>query len=236
MDQDIKDLYGRKLGATDGAIGHIKDFYFDDKTWHLRYVVADTGSWLSGRQVLLSPHAFGPHAFGPPEADPDVVPVNLTRRQIEDSPSIDSHRPISRQYEEDYHRYFGWPSYWVAGGMGSVTGFTPVVVPPMPPLPPPGERHPKEDLHLRSTKEVTGYHLQATDGKLGAIRSFMVDGKTWAIPELVVETGHWYAGKPILILTETIRRISYEDKTVFVSFDTEDIRKTMGNAVAKRPA
>ena len=55
MLRSIKQLHGAKLGASDGEIGHVKDFYFDDQNWAVRYVVADTGSWLPGRQVLISP-------------------------------------------------------------------------------------------------------------------------------------------------------------------------------------
>jgi len=107
MLRSIKQLYGVKLGASDGEIGHVKDFYFDDRNWAVRYVVADTGSWLSGRKVLISPHVFGSlHQVG------KLLLVNLTRKQIEDSPSIESHKPVSRQYEEEYYRYYGWPCYW----------------------------------------------------------------------------------------------------------------------------
>ena len=59
MLQSIKQLYGEKLGASDGEIGHVKDFYLDDRNWAVRYLVADTGTWLPGRRVLLSPHAIG---------------------------------------------------------------------------------------------------------------------------------------------------------------------------------
>ena len=101
-----------KLGASDGDIGHVKDFYFDDQTWAVRYVIADTGNWLPGRQVLISPYAFGGlHQAG------KVLRVNLPRKQIENSPAIESHKPVSRQYEEEYHRYYGWPDYWQGGGI-----------------------------------------------------------------------------------------------------------------------
>src|SRR5579862_6064857 len=103
MIQSIKQLYGAKLGAVDGEIGHVKDFYFDDQNWTIRYLVADTGSWLSGRQVLISPHALGRLDQGE-----KILRVNLTRKQIEDSPSIASHKPVSRQYEEEYYQYYGW--------------------------------------------------------------------------------------------------------------------------------
>jgi uncharacterized protein YrrD len=236
MLQNIKQLYGKKLGASDGDIGHVKDFYFDDKTWAVRYLVADTGSWLTGRQVLLPPHAFGTHAFGRSDADANVLRVNLTRKQIENSPSIDSHRPVSRQYEEEYYRYYGWPAYWEGGGMWDVAGI-PAVTPPSTPenLPHHGHNQ-RDDIHLRSTKAVTGYHIQATDGAIGSVSSFMVDDKSWAIRELVVETGHWYAGKKILLLPENIDRISYEDSTVFVNLTKEDIQQTTRDYVAQAGA
>src|SRR5580698_6685819 len=125
MFQSLKQLYGKKLGASDGDLGQVKDFYFDDHTWAVRYVVADTGKWLPGRQVLLSPHAFG-------DCQPvgKTMLVNLTRKQIEDGPSIESHKPVSRQYEEEYHRYYGWPYYWEGDGLwGGTRGFPILEVP-----------------------------------------------------------------------------------------------------------
>src|ERR1035437_6817696 len=115
MLRSITQLYGAKLGASDGEIGHAKDFYFDDQNWVVRYLVVDTGSWLSGRKVLISPHAFGSLH----EAR-KLMQVNLTRKQIEKSPLIESHKPVSRQYEEEYFRYYGWPYHWQGGGLGGV--------------------------------------------------------------------------------------------------------------------
>ena len=117
MLHNLKELYGNKLAALDGNIGHVRDFYFDDKTWVIRYVVADTGSWLAGRLVLLSPHAFG-------KLDPHekTLHVKLHKKQIENSPSIDSHEPVSRHFEIEYHRYYGWPAYWNDGALWSLGG------------------------------------------------------------------------------------------------------------------
>ena len=108
----LRQLYEKKLGASDGDIGHVEDFYFNDQQSAIRYVVADTGSWLSGRFVLISPHAFeNLHQGG------DCLLANLTRQQIENSPAIESHKPVSRQYEEAYYHYFGLPSDWDEGEM-----------------------------------------------------------------------------------------------------------------------
>jgi hypothetical protein len=106
-----------------------------------------------------------------------------------------------------------------------VAGF-PVVMPILTPenLPHHGHNQ-RDDIHLRSTKAVTGYHIHATDGPIGSVSSFMVDGKSWAICKLVVETGHWYAGKEILISPSMIDRISYEDSTVFVNLTKADIQQ-----------
>jgi sporulation protein YlmC with PRC-barrel domain len=236
MFQNIKQLYGKNLGASDGEIGQVMDFYFDDKSWAVRYLVVNTGSWLSGRQVLLTPHAFGNHAFGRSDADVNVLHVNLTRKQVENSPSVDTHRPVSRQYEEEYYTYYGWPTYWEGSGVFGAAGF-PVVTPPLTEEDLRHHRHnQRDDVHLRSTKSITGYQIQATDGTIGSVSSFMVDGRTWLIRELVVETGHWYSFKEILLLPENIERISYEDSTVFVNLTKEDLQQTMRNDVAQAGA
>ena len=227
MLQNIKELYGTKLAATDGAIGHVKDFYFDDQAWAVRYLVADTGTWLTDKLVLLSPHAFGEW-----DRDGKILHVDLTRKEIEDSPSPDTHRPVSRQYEEDYYRYYGWSNYWQGGGMWGLSGF-PVVTPPITQgnLPHHGHNQ-REDLHLRSTKAIDGYHIQATDGPAGVVSSLMVDDKSWAVGELVVDAGHWFSGKTILVTTDKIQRISYEDSKIFVNLTMADIKRAAKNEVA----
>jgi sporulation protein YlmC with PRC-barrel domain len=221
MLQNLKELYGNKLAASDGEIGQVEDFYFDDKTWAVRYLVANTGTWLSGRQVLLSPHAFGRW-----DRDMKSLLVNLTRKQIENSPSIESHRPVSRQYEEEYYRYYGWPAYWDGGGMWGIGEYPVVLPPPTKQEIEAHQHHRRDDKHLRSTHAVTGYHIQATDGAIGRVTGFMVDDKSWAIRELVVESGHWYSGKEILISPSKIERISYDESKVFVNLPRADIQRT----------
>jgi sporulation protein YlmC with PRC-barrel domain len=221
MLRSIKQFYGKKLGASDGDIGHVKNFYFNDQQWAVRYVVADTGSWLTGRLVLISPHAFGDLY-----QDGDCLLVNLTRQQIENSPAIESHKPVSRQYEEEYYRYYGWPSYWEGGGMWGMGGF-PVAPPPH--LMPSeqasrGSRpHDGDDPHLRSTQACNGYHIQTSEGAIGHVTDFVMDDKSWAIRHLVVETGYWFSGKEIVISPKHIDRISYEESTVFVNVTKEAI-------------
>jgi hypothetical protein len=220
----IKQLYGKRLGTSEGDIGHVKNFYFDDQKWAVRYVVVDTGSWLSERLVLISPHAFGDL-----HQDGKVLLVNLTRKQVENSPSIETHKPVSRQYEEEYYRYYGWPSYWQGDAMWGVSGFPVIPPPPYPLLSTQaivgGGPHYGDDPHLRSTQAVSGYHIQASDAVIGHVTDFMMDDKSWAIGHLVVETGHWFSGKEVLISLSKIDRISYVDSQVFVNLTKEAIRK-----------
>ena len=186
---------------------------------------------MSGRQVLLTPHAFDPHAFGLFDPAVKVLNVNRTRKQIEDSPSIETHRPVSRQYETEYYAYYGWPNYWDAG-LWNISD-APVIAPPYVPVTTPHHGHnQQDDIHLRSMKSVTGYAIQATDGQIGEVTSFMVNGSSWAIRELVVETGHWYSGKTIFLLPEDVSRISYEDSTVFVNLTKATIEQTRKNDIA----
>jgi hypothetical protein len=225
MLRSIKQLLGDQLGASDGDIGHVKDFYFDDKSWAVRYVTADTGSWLTGRQVLLSPHSFG--SFRP---EGKILIVNLTRKQIENSPPIESHKTVSRQYEEEYYQYYGWPGYWQGDGLWGMSGFP--ILSTLPKTPPTEETFANSrklvnaDAHLRSAESVNGYHIEATDGTAGHVCDFLMDEKSWAIGELVVKTGHRFSGNEVLIPVSKVDRISYEKSTVFVNLTKEAVEKS----------
>jgi len=228
MLKNIKALYGCKLAATDGEIGQVKDFYFDDQAWAIRYLVVDTGSWLTDRLVLLSPHAIGSL-----DQDGKTLQVNLKRKKIEDSPSTDRHRPVSRQYEEDFYRFYGWSNYWQGREMWGATGF-PVAMPPLEQETIQHHGHnQRDDVHLRSTKALEGYHIQATDGEIGSVSGFMVNDKSWAVSELIVDTGHWFSGQEIVIPRGKIDRISYEDSKIYVSLTMAKIKHAADYGLAK---
>ena len=226
MLQSLKHLFGNRLGALDGEIGRVKDFYFDDHNWTVRYVVADTGNWLPGRQVLLSPHAFVPLLLAE-----KTLPVSLTRKQIEAAPPIETHKPVSRQYEEQYHRYYGWPYYWEGDGLwGGTRGFPVVELPPkFASVQPPAATGPKAvrpDAHLRSAQAVTGYHLQATDGIVGHVCDFLMDDQSWAIQQLVIKVGHRFTGKEVQIPVEAVNQISYDASKVYVTLTTDAVERS----------
>jgi hypothetical protein len=211
-------LHGYRLDSLDGEIGRVKEFYFDDRHWTIRYLVADTGNWLPGRQVLISPYALG-------AIDTDIykdqIAISLTKKQIKESPSLDSHKPVSRQFEENYYGYYGWPIYW-AGPFS--WGYARQVVRDREKwkAATPGQK--AWDHHLRSTHAMTGYRLEALNGEIGHIEDFVIDDETWAIRYLVVGTKSWWPGKKVLVSPQWIERISWNESNVFINLSREAIK------------
>lgn len=221
---NTKDIKGSKLLATDGEIGHIHDVYFDDHDWALRYLVVDTGGWLTGRQVLLSPQCFGSYH---PEAE--TLSINLTKKQIEASPTTEAHRPVSRQYEEAYYRYYGWPAYWNGDALTGL-GAYPILLPPTAAEIAARKQHVKDrELHLRSAEAVTRYAIEAIDGTIGNVSGLLLDERDWQIQDIAVETGPWYSHKEVFIPAGEIKRISYDDSKVFVTLSRQQIKETGKN-------
>lgn len=95
----VTKLEGCAIGAIDGTIGHVKDLYFDDAAWVVRYLVVATGDWLSKRKVLISPFALGVPGWAQ-----RILPASLTIEQVRNLPDIDTDKPISRQHEIRYGR------------------------------------------------------------------------------------------------------------------------------------
>ncbi|CAN5840946.1 PRC-barrel domain-containing protein [soil metagenome] len=204
----LDELRGYEIRATDGLIGKVDEVYFDDERWVVRYIVVDTGTWLSSRRVLVSPIAFGE-----PDWASRTIPTRLTKERIEQSPSIDLDKPVSRQQEAHFNSYYGWPTYW--GSFGLWGRWSAPVAMAMPPHPDPDAAAAKdEDHHLRSSREVTTYHLHATDGEVGHVTDFVVDDVTWAVRYLAVATSNWWFGKHVLIAPALIESVRWDEGLV----------------------
>lgn len=210
-------LKGYRLHSLDGEIGRVKEFYFDDRHWTIRYLVADTGSWLSSRQVLISPHALGSV-----NSEEHCIAVQLSKKQIEDSPSLDSDKPVSRQFEETYFGYYGWPIYWDGPYMWGAYPYL-VRTGGEGRIPAPGDK--AADAHLRSTRAVGFYNIEAADGPIGHIEDFIIDDETWAIRYLVINTRNWWPGKKVLVAARWIERVSWDESKVFIKLSREKIKK-----------
>ncbi len=234
MLRSTHDLKNYSIGATDGHVGHVKDFYFDDDSWVIRYLVVDTGSWLAGRRVLISPVSIH---------DPDwlerTLPVSITMAQVKDSPDIDTDKPLSRQNELSYLGYYGYPSYWGGAGMWGNGMYPYAMIPgyigyglnrPERELEAKAYRKAEQDRirnddpHLRSCKEVVGYHLHATDGEIGHVDGFLLDEETWAIRYVIVNTSNWWVGHKVLIAPRWITGASWTAETLSVDLTRESVK------------
>ena len=213
-----KMLTGYTLHSLDGEIGKVKDFFFDDKHWAVRYLVADTGNWLTGRQVLISPHALGAVM-----REQQQIAIDLTRKQIEDSPSLDSDKPVSRQFEHEYYGYYGWPTYW---GGPYMWGSYPYIVRDREQGRDPTKPEKAWDPHLRSTNAVSGHHVHAADGEIGHIEDFIIDDETWAIRYLIIDTRNWWPGKKVVVSLQWIERVNWSESELFVNLRREAIRQS----------
>jgi hypothetical protein len=233
-------LRGTRLEAVDGEVGKVKDLYFDDVSWSLRYFVVDTGHWLSSRQVLISPDAVTGY-----DLETGRLVTSLTRSEVEESPPISEHEPVSRQYEARLASYYGWTPYWSYGltpGAGMYTypiigggGAFPYPLAATPGTPAPESREIEEiaarereqnDPHLRSNKEVDGYHILAKDGEIGHIKDFLIHGGDWKISHLVVDTRNWIPGRKVVIDIGWVSDIDWVERQASVDLTRSQIESS----------
>jgi hypothetical protein len=224
-------LKGLVIRATDGEIGTVDQLYFDDQIWVIRYLTVNTGSWLNGRSVLISPYSILQVDWTSGRID-----VSLTRKQIENAPDIDTQRPVSRQHEAEYYGYYGYPYYWDGPYLWGAT-YAPGGVVPMeasPGMIAERARDESADSHLRATDAVAGYGIEAKDGDIGHVESFVVDDETWSIRYLEVDTKNWWPGKKVLLSPAWVERVSWQESKVFVGV-TRDAIKTCPEYLDSEP-
>jgi PRC-barrel domain len=225
---------GYTISASNGPLGTVRDFLFDDASWSIRWLVVDTGNWLSGRKVLLPTSALGHFDLSGHE-----ITVKLTMQQVKDSPDIDADRPVSRQTEASIFGYYGSSPYWSAGlGMG---GYNMAMIgagyaggDAMAASPSLGNRqreeemaetrHRDDDPHLRSIAAVSGYHIHATDGEIGHVEDFLVGDDDWKIHYLIVDTKNWWPAKKVLISPRLASEINWNDRLVNLGVDRQRVK------------
>jgi len=233
----LHELLGYHINATDGEIGTVNDFYFDDQQWMIRYVVIDTGPWLFGRRLLVSTDVIGSI-----ESLGELVNVNLTKEQVENSPDLDLEQPFTREQEIELHNYYGWPGYWTAMPL---TGIAPMA-PPVP-IPvgttgaaaeayvaaesddavrPTAADNRLLDPNLRSLNDVRGYYLEATDGDIGHVADFFAGENEWVIRYMEVDTRNWLPGKHVLVGIDWVTAIDWAARKVQVKVNREQVKNS----------
>lgn len=226
MQRNINSLSGFAIGATDDELGKVEEFYLSDTTWTIRYMIVKTGGWLTGREVLISPVAILT-----PDWERKIIPVNLTRKQVEESPDIDTDKPISRLEEEKLFAYYPWQSYYDTGLYGDGAGMMGTF--PLAPLVTEDEIEKQESTaeqekstHLRSTHELKGYTIHAEDGEIGTVSDFIVDDKTWQITFIVVKTGNLFSHKKVLISPQWIKEVKWSMQELIASVNVDHVKNS----------
>jgi uncharacterized protein YrrD len=217
-------LKGYAIEASDENIGTVSDLLFDDDTWKVRWLVVDTGSWLTGRKVLLHPSSIGQANYMH-----RTLSVSLTKAKVEGSPNILTDQPVSRQMQDSLLQYYGWDPLW--GGSRFERG---VMASPLGPShnldaalrnASSFEAHlAGEDPHLRSMVAVTGYHCHASDGDIGHVEDFLVDDGFWGIAYLIVDTRNWWPGKHVLVSPHAVMAVSWSDRQVVFNVSREQVK------------
>jgi sporulation protein YlmC with PRC-barrel domain len=218
-------LKGYAIEASDGRIGTVDDFLFDDRTWKIRWLVVDTGSWLTGRKVLIHPSAIGRADY-----ERRQLSVSLTKSQVKGSPDLLQDQPVSQQMERSLYDYYGWDPYWGDNyfGMGSM-------VSPLSPSPYFTETASREnaaivlglndgDPHLRSIAAVSGYHIHASNGQVGHVENFLIDDATWGIRYLIIDTRNWWPGVHVLMSPYAVREINWSKHQVRLDVSREQVK------------
>lgn len=225
------ELFGKHLLARDGKIGTVRDVYFDDERRAVRYLEIDTSHGIGGRKVLISPRSIE-HATGDEE-----ITVALTCEQVRNSPGADQDMPVSRQFEEAHADYYGYPFYWDGPYLWGDSPH-PLSGEPSVTLAPgaPGARERTQYLrdaeqqarqsHLRSSEEVIGYRIVATDGPIGHVEDFLVDSEDWSVAAMIVDTRNWLPGKNVRVPAGAVSHVDWATREVRVDITRDEIKNS----------
>jgi uncharacterized protein YrrD len=233
MLHSLKDLEGYTISASDGEMGHVTDFYFDDQAWVIRYLVVETSDWLASRKVLIAPRAIGT-----PDRQEKLLPTQLTQDQVRHSPDIDTDKPVSRQHESQNLSYYGYPYYWDGVGVWAGTSeMSPLA--PGPSLTSERDalqqadvrkisaeqaRQQDDDPHLRSCGQVAGYHVHASDGEIGHVDGFLIDESDWTIRYLIVNTSNWWLGHKVLLAPQWFTKVNWQEGSISLVLNRQSVK------------
>ena len=224
MQRSVNSLIGYTISAKDGQLGKVSEFFFDDHTWTIRYLVVDTGTWLAERKVLIPRSALGITDWLS-----KTFQVNLTMEQVRNSPDTDAKKTVSRQNELELFNHYGLPVYW-----GDVFNDGNVGIIPLPALidnistnkENESLKKTKANSHLRSTKNVEGYNIQSNDGEVGHVEDYIVDDKKWNLVFFIVDTHNWLPGRKVLVSPHWIKKIDWREEKVYVNLYQKSIKNS----------
>lgn len=228
MEHNINSLKNYKIEANDGLVGEVKEFYFDDQSWKIRYLIVETGNWLAGRTVLIPFDSLVKEPW-----KTGLFPVNLTKEQVKNSPDVDTDKPVSRQQDLELYGHYAYQRY---GGSGFYAGSSaaamalandPIIDERLVKEADPKDKRSDDDIHLRSTAVLTNYHIHALDGDIGHVNDFILDDENGKISYLVVDTQNWFGGKKVLISIQNVKEINWSEHKIFLNIAKDLVEKSI---------
>jgi hypothetical protein len=238
MLRSLNELARYKVTAIDGDVGSVADFLLDDRAcpvsdpspaadafrtepperaraaWAVRYLVVQTGGLFDRRRVLISPISFREV-----DAAAKRFHLALSVAKIKKSPDLDGARPISRRDEGEYFRYYQYPYYWdYAGlwGMGMLPGMLATSVWREQEQP----EETRDDGSLRSARALIGFHVEASDGRVGQVDELLIDDATYEVRYLVVNTGLVHK---LRLRPQWAERVNWDERMIYVGMPRQAI-------------
>lgn len=214
MLNSVKGLESCTVQAKDGSLGHVHDIFFDERDWTVRYVVVDTRRWLPGRHVLVPREKVGT-----PDWSHTTLEIDLTKEEVREQPGVESHPPLALDARLQFYGSYVWTSHPWGGYVGMVSKQAPPITGPET-----AEGGTAQPVSLRSCREIEGYRIEASDGRIGEVEDFVLQDKGWRIVYVVIDTRRWLPGKKVVVPPTEIDAIDWRDELVRVRLDKESIR------------
>lgn len=214
--KNLSDVESYKVVASDGDVGSVVGFLLDDERWTVRYLVVETGGFVGGRRLLVSPIGFrkrpNPHGR---------FHLGMTIDKVQKSPSIDLTQPISRKQEREFNDYNRYPPYWGLKGLWGAGAHPSALVMRQGSSETLGDTNAAMECRLRSDKDLRGLEVQGRDGEIGRISDFIIDAETWEVRYWVVATGSWWPEHRVLIAPQWATLTSATEQSLHVDISRE---------------
>lgn len=99
--RSIEAITGYHIHASDGEIGHVRDFLVEDADWSIQYLIVDTQNWWPGMKVLISPRSVQ-------EIDwtDNLVNLNVDCQKVKDSPAYNASKAVDQAYEKNFRSHY----------------------------------------------------------------------------------------------------------------------------------
>ncbi len=201
--QGLKHLFGYHVRATDEEIGKVEDFFVDDRSWTVRYMLMRTGGIFSGASAVI-PAA----CLGQPNTASRSMPVKFSKAELEGLAEADV-KPVGDEMRALCKALYGKSDDRRDRGFIRVGCTT---------------NQDAAASSLRSVRELASYQIETRDGPCGLCTDLLADLHEWKVPYLVVNTKEFRPHGHVLAPTTWVQEISWRDMEIEVATSREKLQ------------